>query len=269
MSDRRKSSVKVADILVPQHLVTAARRNSARYSTQRYSNQRQSTIGGVPEEYYNNASDFPPIPFRQRPTPLNLEAGGRQGRESISTTVLSPRSIISPTVLQDAPIATSRRSIIIEEPLKSPLRFKEKGLFTMDAVLEKDALQEDSSSTETDDEADYAPDDARISKRRSIIQTVVPDTVQKTVRNVAQKIRKSSMYEVYEMAKERGVELERKRWLQILFEYGFYTLILAFFYFVIAGRPLWNGTLYYMYVLVNTKFILPGGWAITFGLAVL
>ncbi|KAI1341821.1 glycosyl transferase [Xylariaceae sp. FL0016] len=75
------------------------------------------------------------------------------------------------------------------------------------------------------------------------------------------------MAEVYEKAKARGAELERKRWVQLLFEYSFYTMLLAFIYFVLVGMPLWKGAVYWLYWVVSTKFVIAGGWSITIGVA--
>ncbi|ORY61747.1 nucleotide-diphospho-sugar transferase [Pseudomassariella vexata] len=104
---------------------------------------------------------------------------------------------------------------------------------------------------------------------KTIVHAVVPDAVQQTARNVTDLVRKSSIYDVYTRAKSRGVELERKRWVQILFECSIYLLLVCFIYFVLVGMPLWHGAVYWMYWVVDTKFVLPGGWSITLGIAVL
>jgi hypothetical protein len=98
---------------------------------------------------------------------------------------------------------------------------------------------------------------------------VVPDAVQQTARNVVGRVRRSSMYEVYEKAKARGVELERKRWVQVAFEYSVYLILICFIYFVLIGMPLWKGAVYWLYWVVQNKFVLTGGWTITIGIAVL
>lgn len=77
------------------------------------------------------------------------------------------------------------------------------------------------------------------------------------------------MQDVYEKAKVRGVELQRKKWVQILFEYFFYFIILCFVYFVLIGRPIWNGAVWWLYWVVDTKFVVAGTWSITIGLAIM
>ncbi|KAJ5191758.1 uncharacterized protein N7498_010743 [Penicillium cinerascens] len=81
--------------------------------------------------------------------------------------------------------------------------------------------------------------------------------------------RRSSMYEVYEKAKVRGVALHRKYWVRLLFEYSLYTLLILFVYFVLVGMPLWKGAVWWLYWVVQTKFVIQGGYAITIGLAAL
>lgn len=50
--------------------------------------------------------------------------------------------------------------------------------------------------------------------------------------------RRGSLWDVYERAKVRGVELQRERWVQIAFEYTFYLALVAFVYLVLVGMPL-------------------------------
>jgi hypothetical protein len=82
-------------------------------------------------------------------------------------------------------------------------------------------------------------------------------------------VRRNSLLDVYEKAKIHGQNFQRKRWVQLLFEYTFYLLILCFVYFVLVGRPLWNGAVWYLYWVVDRKFTIAGTWSITIGLALL
>lgn len=75
------------------------------------------------------------------------------------------------------------------------------------------------------------------------------------------------MAEVYEKAKARGIELQRKRWVEVLFEWTIYTILISFIYFVLIGMPLWKGAVYWMYWLISTKFVIAGGWSITIAIA--
>ena len=77
------------------------------------------------------------------------------------------------------------------------------------------------------------------------------------------------MYEVYEKAKVRGVALQRKYWVRLLFEYTLYALLILFVYFVLVGMPLWKGAVWWLYWVVRVKFVIQGGYAITIGLAAL
>ncbi|KAJ5994946.1 hypothetical protein N7481_001923 [Penicillium waksmanii] len=79
----------------------------------------------------------------------------------------------------------------------------------------------------------------------------------------------SSMHDTYEKAKLRGVALQRKYWVRLLFEWGLYLLLVLFVYFVLVGVPLWKGAVWWLYWVVRNKFVFQGGFAITIGLAAL
>ncbi|KAK6000485.1 hypothetical protein QM012_003731 [Aureobasidium pullulans] len=107
---------------------------------------------------------------------------------------------------------------------------------------------------------------AGVSRKGSIVQrsaSVVLDTVE----NVKQAIRRSSIHDVYEKAKKRGVELQRSKWAMRLFEYTFYLILVAFVYFVLIGLPLWKGAVYWLYWVFQHKFAVAGTWSITIGIA--
>lgn len=122
-------------------------------------------------------------------------------------------------------------------------------------------------------EVTYTPAGQR--KRRgtlgSVVEAVVPDVLAKRLTNASLHglQRKGSVWKTYENAKKRGVELQRKKWVQILFEYGIYVFLLCFIYFVLIGRPLWNGAVWWLYWVVENKFVIAGGFAITLGIALL
>ncbi|UPX12899.1 uncharacterized protein EKO05_0003432 [Ascochyta rabiei] len=79
--------------------------------------------------------------------------------------------------------------------------------------------------------------------------------------------RKGSVWKTYENAKKRGAELQREKWAQIVFEYGIYLFLLCFIYFVLIGQPLWMGAVWWLYWVVENKFVFTGGFAITLGIA--
>ena len=81
--------------------------------------------------------------------------------------------------------------------------------------------------------------------------------------------RQSSMQDVYEKAKLRGVALQRKHWVRLLFECGVYVLLILIIYFVLVGMPLWKGAVWWLYWIVSNKFVIQGGWAILIGMAFL
>jgi hypothetical protein len=87
--------------------------------------------------------------------------------------------------------------------------------------------------------------------------------------NVMTRARQSSLASVYERAKIRQEQLKRSRGVQLLFEYSMYTLLIASVYLVLVGLPLWRGVVWYIYILISTKFVIVGGSAIFVGLAAL
>ncbi|KAH8688710.1 nucleotide-diphospho-sugar transferase [Talaromyces proteolyticus] len=86
-------------------------------------------------------------------------------------------------------------------------------------------------------------------------------------KRLANRAQRTSVYNLYEEAKVRGVALQRKYWVQILFECTVYVFLLAFIYLVLVGLPLWSGAVYWLYWVVRNKFAIEGGWAIVLGLS--
>lgn len=104
----------------------------------------------------------------------------------------------------------------------------------------------------------------------SVVDAVVPAGLARKMTNPSSGLqRKGSVWKTYENAKKRGVELQRKKWVQIVFEYGIYLLLLCFIYFVLIGRPLWYGAVWWLYWVVENKFVFAGGFSITLGIALL
>jgi hypothetical protein len=97
------------------------------------------------------------------------------------------------------------------------------------------------------------------SRKESIVQRSA-SIVLNTVEDVKQAIRRSSIYDVYEKAKQRGVELQRSKWAMRIFEYTFYLILVAFVYFVLIGLPLWKGAVYWLYWVFKHKFAVAGTW---------
>jgi len=109
---------------------------------------------------------------------------------------------------------------------------------------------------------------SRTTRQGSVIQRTA-SVVEEALQNVVQAVRRSSLADLYDKAKVRGQKLQRKRWAQLLFEYTFYIIILAFVYFVLVGVPLWKGTVWWLWWVFNNKFVVPGTWAVTIGVAAL
>ena len=109
---------------------------------------------------------------------------------------------------------------------------------------------------------------SRATRQGSVIQRAA-SVVGEALQNVVQAVRRSSLADLYDKAKIKGQKMQRKRWAQILFEYTFYVILVAFIYFVLVGVPLWKGTVWWLWWVFNNKFVVPGTWAVTIGVAAL
>ncbi|KAH6889379.1 nucleotide-diphospho-sugar transferase [Thelonectria olida] len=94
-------------------------------------------------------------------------------------------------------------------------------------------------------------------------------SMQSRARRLSHAVRRSSIWDVYETAKRRGVEIQRKPWAMVVFEYAFYFFLVALVYFVIIGMPLWKGSVWWLYWLMENKFSLTAGFTIPIGVAAL
>lgn len=217
----------------------------------------------------------------------DLRAAGRPRRTSDPITVQDRRSVHQAAYLGKAVAERDLEAGIVRDDADeeanpfsdlhkhhgSQRRFPLQHGGTSDGVPSSDEAS--SSDGEHDPTSHHRPDpeqDALVPKRngtvRRVVDAVVPEKVQETARNVISRARRNSMHDTYEKAKIRGVELQRKRWMEILFEYTIYTILLCFIYFVLVGMPLWEGAVYWLYWVISTKFVIAGGWSITLAVAV-
>jgi hypothetical protein len=105
-------------------------------------------------------------------------------------------------------------------------------------------------------------------ERRGTIFQRAGSVFQDTMQQVRKKVRRSSLWDVYEHAKKRQVELRRKRWVQLVFEYTFYVILVALLYFLIIGVPLWKGTYWELYLAFKYKLNAEGTWTVVIAVAV-
>lgn len=140
-------------------------------------------------------------------------------------------------------------------------------LAAYEGTLEKETTQEQSEdslyTTKTETEE---PPNPSATRRASVAIASLYRTITQGTTDL---MRTSTLYEVYENAKIRGKHLQRKKWVQVTFEYTFYLILLCFVYFVLIGRPLWNGAVWWLYWVVDHKFTVAGTWSITIGLALM
>ncbi|OGM42227.1 glycosyltransferase [Aspergillus bombycis] len=80
--------------------------------------------------------------------------------------------------------------------------------------------------------------------------------------NVARKTLGDSVKSVYNRANLVKIKHQRKYWIRLLIEYSAYAIGVVFIYFVLVGLPLWNGAVYWLYWVMQHKFVFAGGWAI-------
>ncbi|KAL4874755.1 glycosyl transferase [Aspergillus karnatakaensis] len=80
--------------------------------------------------------------------------------------------------------------------------------------------------------------------------------------------RMSNLPSFYNIANLVNIKHQRRYWSETLIEYGIYALFVLFIYFVLIGVPLWKGAVYWLYWLIDHKFILQGGWAIVVGVLI-
>ncbi|GAT26234.1 glycosyl transferase, group 2 family protein [Aspergillus luchuensis] len=116
------------------------------------------------------------------------------------------------------------------------------------------------------EQASIRPDPPPAIETRSFSQPA--KAFRQSLRSVMGRARDSSLGTLYNRATLVNIKHERRYWVQLVIEYGTYTVYVAFVYFVLVGMPLWKGAIYWLYWLMRHKFILQGGWAIVISLAV-
>ncbi|KAL8921437.1 MAG: hypothetical protein Q9208_005763 [Pyrenodesmia sp. 3 TL-2023] len=90
-----------------------------------------------------------------------------------------------------------------------------------------------------------------------------------TVSTVTNKIRNTSFRDMYDQAKVKQETLQRSETGQAIFKYSFYFFLIATFYLVFVGLPLWRGFVWYIYIVFQKHLVLKAGLTITFGIGFL
>lgn len=109
----------------------------------------------------------------------------------------------------------------------------------------------------------------KFARRASVLVDRTVDGVQNAVAAVLHPGRKTSVAEMYEKAKVRQVKIKRSPVAQYAFEYFFYLFIAAVIYFVFVGRPLWDGVVWYIYIVFMRYLVVPAGTAVFLGIGFL
>lgn len=264
MTLTRGNSVRVANVAVPTRLLST--RNNRTGWTPRVV-QEEEVVQQWPLQTENNT---------RRPGRYSLDVNRPPPTEASSSQYLEPlgRRLSNPVTIREADSVRSSRLLSKDDltNIPPPNANREETIQSL-----RDALQQarmDGYNNDRYNQNNTGPySQSRVPQRsgtvRSIVRAMVPDSIAQRAQSVVKRVRRNSMNETYEKAKARGVELERKKWAQVLFEYTIYLLLLSFIYFVLVGMPLWKGAVWWLYWCVETKFVLTGGWAITIGIAFL
>ena len=227
-------------------------------------NWRETSLPVSDEEKHNEA------PRRQRRSTSGMQAigttqrrstGDRQGQNNVAFGPQLDNSVLFRSldsyIFKDADGVQLRR-------LSSAVPPDADYFSPYEGSLEKDIDRRhiDDPMHATEEEVELPPEYS-VLRRASVGMVSLYQTVTRGTMNL---MRISTLRATYEHAKIRGKHLERKKWVQIVFEYTFYLILASFVYFVLVGRPLWKGAVTWLYWLVNTRFTVAGTWSITIGL---
>jgi hypothetical protein len=261
---------------------TAGRHHRVSWDLEAGGYKHKSQDHALPTVLEGTTSDFEPSPFRWsargltpfrtnsnsdvRPSPPALARDQQPGDtvlfRSLDNYALKEKSIDSRRRSSNAVAPDGDYFGVYEDPFASPADN------TMNEKLSPVASPQSETGTTRAQESRTAAL-ARLCLGNNRNTDSVISALPRPRRGTAGSVRRNSLLDVYEKAKIRGQNLQRKKWVQLLFEYTFYLLILCFIYFVLVGRPIWNGAVWYLYWVVDHKFTVAGTWSVTIGLALL
>ena len=131
----------------------------------------------------------------------------------------------------ESPSNEVSRSSSLHSNTTDPFATRPNSISSRDRVEQNDFAGR--SESVSDPEKTYVPQQGRPRRRtiETIVDAIVPEPLQHKLTNVSYTglKRVGSIHKVYERAKTRGVELQRKKWAQVVFEYGIYLFLLVFF----------------------------------------
>ncbi|CAD0090379.1 unnamed protein product [Aureobasidium vineae] len=276
MAGPRRSSISVTNVVIPAHLMTHVETNWT----------EDKVVGRRKSAYKREDSR----------KSFNIQSMAQKQQEEIkniiNTTPQAPRhmSTSMEALAQADPFATMRERQPTEkandseqedEENEEPVTPNEPSEDPADPMAAAGAVlgQVATNETQNSNTAPRRPSmwrksaavdvhNPHIAERRPSVFQRAGSVFQGTLQNVRKKVRRSSMWDVYENAKKRQLELRRKRWVQILFEYSFYGMLLVLLYFLIIGEPLWKGTYLELYLAFKYKLNVPGSWSIVIAVSV-
>ncbi|RAL04234.1 glycosyl transferase [Aspergillus ibericus CBS 121593] len=231
------------EIVVPESLLAAASLRQV-WNPASPRHWTQQPIAPIPEEEISVLKRRPPSSSWPATAVHPGDVRRRQASDS-SRALEEGRGMIYP-VLEDQ---------VMEEPRPGPN--------SVQGLQDTESETQGSSSILGDQ-----PPPAFERRRLSYLSQVSPSPVHQSVRRVVERARDSSIGTLYNRANLVKIKHERRYWVQLVIEYGTYTLYAAFVYFVLVGMPLWKGAVYWLYWLMRHKFVFQGGWAIVISLVI-
>jgi hypothetical protein len=96
--------------------------------------------------------------------------------------------------------------------------------------------------------------------------TSTPGSTNSAAAAAARRYRREQLAAIVEERKAEKAKARRTRG-EIAFEFGVYLVLACFVYFVLVGRPLWNGAVYSLYLFMESHQMLPYGYTIFIGIA--
>ncbi|KAH8624933.1 glycosyltransferase family 2 [Alternaria alternata] len=186
---------------------------------------------------------------------------------STDVLALSPRGsrAPSPSSLNRVPTASTKSKWSNDDPFATKpnsVRSSRDNPF----ATENNSVRNSTDSLPQEPEAAHHAGRPRKNTLQSVVDGMVPNALKRSMTN-ASYFKRSEMFDTYEKAKKKGAEIQRKKWVQITFEYAIYAFLILFVYFVLIGVPLWNGAVWWLYWVVSTKFVIAGGFGIVLGIA--
>lgn len=241
-------------------------------------------------EALSTNADYRPV-LIEMPPPARLRRGGSLNtsqlhRGQVDRNTVSRRSWVPAPVISEEPsrisedpasydLATPAPAMTIVDGNSSSI-FQDLSTFQFPAKARRRSTffstNDDATRFSFEDGTNLRKLDSKGVLERTTTKQSVLRRASTALTSVASKImprRRMSIESVYDKAKLLQFKFERSKWFMRFFEFTVYVLLAAFVYLVLVGRPLWGGLVWYIYIVIDQKFVIVGGSAIFIGLAAL